>query len=130
MRPISLCLYVILSFALILSACKKTIAPIHPDTATRQTSSDLGVGGDPLTSVDDRIIAFDYDHSGKQDHILVYQPGADKVEIYKNTGTATAPVYTTVFTSTTGIGGYHLAQPCTGNNYQFDFGSDQIIAYD
>ena len=116
--------------AILFFSCNKNVT----DKVTTQgtsVASTSGIGGFPMTSVNDRAIAFDYDHSGKRDHILVYQPGANTVKIFANTGTVAAPVYTAVFSSTTGIGGYQLTQACpTVQDIPLDLGSDKIIAYD
>jgi hypothetical protein len=52
----------------------------------------------------DKIIAYDYDHSGLMDHLLCYRPGAGLCTILANNNGS----FTPVFTSTTGIGGYDL----------------------
>ena len=78
-------------------------------------ASASGIGGYDLRSTADRIIAFDYDGSGKKDHLLCYRPGQGVVYILANTAGVFAPVYT----STAGIGGYPLTST-----------SDRIIAFD
>jgi hypothetical protein len=56
-------------------------------------------------SVSDTIFsAYDYNGSGKLDHILVYGPGTGSIWISKGLGSSTTPV----FTSTTGIGSFGL----------------------
>jgi hypothetical protein len=62
-----------------------------------------GIGGYNLKSADDRALAFDYDRSGKPDHLLLYRPGARIVSILKNTGGTFSPVY-----EGHGIGGFDL----------------------
>jgi hypothetical protein len=62
-----------------------------------------GIGGYDLKSADDRAVAFDYDHSGKPDHFLLYRPGARIASILKNTGGTFSPVY-----EGHGIGGFDL----------------------
>jgi hypothetical protein len=42
-----------------------------------------GIAGYDLRSKRDRIIAFDYEHSGKLDHLILYRPGAGKFYIIK-----------------------------------------------
>jgi hypothetical protein len=76
--------------------------------------SDLGIGGYNLASPYDVIFSFDYNHSGKRDHLVLYRPGDRIVWILKNTN----GVFTPVFQSTTGIGGYDLG------------GADRLFAYD
>jgi DNA-binding winged helix-turn-helix (wHTH) protein len=41
----------------------------------------LGIGGYNLKSPNDRVLAFDYDHSGKPDHLVLYRPGTGLVQI-------------------------------------------------
>jgi DNA-binding winged helix-turn-helix (wHTH) protein len=60
-----------------------------------------GIGGYDLKSGNDRAMAFDYDHSGKSDHLLLYRPGTGIASILKNTGGTFSPVY-----EGHGIGGY------------------------
>ena len=50
-----------------------------------------GIGGYDLKSAADRAFAFDYDSSGKLDHLALYRPGG-AVWILKNTGGQFAPV--------------------------------------
>jgi hypothetical protein len=69
-------------------------------------ATDKGVGSFDLSSTKDRTVAFDYDHSGKQDYVLTYRPGSKYVAIARHNPDNT---FTTVFTSTNGIGGFDLA---------------------
>ncbi|MFI7128797.1 S1 family peptidase [Nonomuraea sp. NPDC050153] len=79
--------------------------------------SSAGIGGYDLTSADDQIIAFDYEHSGKLDHLLLYRPGTGMAHILRHNGGAT---FTPVFaTADGGIGGYNLKDA-----------GDRIIAFD
>ena len=77
-------------------------------------SSADGIGGYNLDQSIDKIIAFDYDHSGKSDCLAPYRAGSKIMWILKNNG-----VYSPVFQSSDGIGGYNL-----------DNGNDQVIAFD
>ena len=79
-------------------------------------SSRTGIGSYDLASTLDRIVPFDYDHSGKLDHLLLYRPGSHIVYIVKHAADGS---FTPVFASHSGIGGYDLAQP-----------ADQVIAFD
>jgi hypothetical protein len=63
-----------------------------------------GIGGYDLLSPADRIIPYDYNGIGVQDHLLCYRPGTGIIQILANTRLGWAPV----FKSTTGIGGYDL----------------------
>jgi hypothetical protein len=40
-----------------------------------------GIGGYDLKSWHDQAFAFDYEHSGKLDHIVLYRPGQGSVSI-------------------------------------------------
>jgi DNA-binding winged helix-turn-helix (wHTH) protein len=62
-----------------------------------------GIGGFDLKSPNDRALAFDYDHTGRLDHLLFYRAGVGTVSILKNTGGSFAPIY-----AGSGIGGYDL----------------------
>lgn len=64
-----------------------------------------GIGGYNLMSVNDRMFAFDFDHSGKQDHLVLYRPGSGLITILKNENGIFSPVYLLV---STGIGGFDL----------------------
>ena len=75
-----------------------------------------GIAGFSLGNPADRIIAFDYTGKGLLDHLLCFRPGAGLVQILKSNGDGT---FSSVFTSTTGIGGFPVSNS-----------ADQIIAYD
>ena len=80
-----------------------------------------GFGGYDLKSAADRVIAFDYESSGKLDHLVLYRPGAGTIHIKK---IARVSPFTlridSVFTSDgTGIGGYDLKSA-----------DDRLIAFD
>jgi hypothetical protein len=72
-----------------------------------------GVAGGP--SPGGRVFAFDYDHSGKMDYLVIYCPGAGYVSILRNAGGVLAPVY-----SGRGIGGYDLMSP-SDQGFAFDY---------
>jgi hypothetical protein len=106
--------------------CAKQINPnieaTQKDMATDSSSlimipgiSYNGIGGYNLADNADKIIAFDYDHSGKKDYLVCYRPSHRNIWILKHSGTKFIPVYS----SDQGIGGYNLADPF-----------DQIIAFD
>jgi DNA-binding winged helix-turn-helix (wHTH) protein len=52
-----------------------------------------GLGGQDLKSPNDRMLAFDYDGSGKLDHLLLYRPGAGVVSILENAHGTFRPMY-------------------------------------
>ena len=87
-----------------------------------------GIGGYDLGSAADQIIAFDYDGSGKQDHLLLYRPGTAIVWILKNTGGTFSPV----LESESGIGDYNLLSPYD-EIFSFDYNStgllDHLVLY-
>ena len=79
-----------------------------------------GIGGDDLASPADRVVAYDYDGSGKLDHLVCYRPGTGAIFIVKKNADGTfAAVYSQGDPGGAGIGGYNLASP-----------ADQVFAYD
>jgi hypothetical protein len=88
-----------------------TFAPVY---------SGGGVPGYPLTIPADRVFAFDYDSSGKLDHLVLYRPGTGVFWIVRKTGNTFAPVFSSFSGGQAGgIGGYDLADP-----------ADQVFAFD
>ena len=90
--------------------------------------SSNGIGGYDLKSSADQIMAFDYDGSGRYDHLVLYRPGTGTVFIVMNTmGTFSAEVV-----SFTGIGGFDLRSP-DDRMIAFDYYSigtaDHLLAY-
>jgi hypothetical protein len=65
-----------------------------------------GIGGYDLAAAGDQVIAFDYDHSGKQDHLLAYRPGSRIAYVIKHNADGSFGI---AYASTTGIGGFDLA---------------------
>jgi hypothetical protein len=43
-----------------------------------------GIGGFDLARTEDRVLAFDYDHSGKLDHLVLYRPGTGAIYIVRS----------------------------------------------
>ncbi|MEV4077239.1 S1 family peptidase [Nonomuraea fuscirosea] len=80
------------------------------------TSTDAGIGGYTMKDARDQVVAFDYEHTGKLDHLLLYRPGAETVWILKH---GAGNSFSAVLNRTTGIGGYDLKSA-----------ADRIIAYD
>ena len=74
-----------------------------------------GMGGYDLRTKADRAFAFDWDHSGKLDHIVLYRPGAGMLWVMKNSNGVFSPVYRT----SEGLGSYDLSSP-----------SDRVAAFD
>ncbi|MGR6918731.1 S1 family peptidase [[Actinomadura] parvosata] len=79
-------------------------------------SSSTGIAGHDLMDVRDQVVAFDYEHSGKLDHLLLYRPGEGLVSVVKRGADDT---YVPVYSSASGIGGHDLKS-----------GMDRIIAFD
>jgi hypothetical protein len=77
-----------------------------------------GVGGYDLIDPADRAFAFDYDGSGKLDHIALYRPGTGTFWILKKTGATFTPVFLEGSPGV-GVGGYDLADP-----------ADRVFAFD
>src|SRR5215469_7260026 len=78
----------------------------------------LAIGGYDLASGFDQVFAFDYDSSGKLDHLALYRPGTGTIWILKNSGGAFSAVYHQGDPGN-GIGGYDLKSP-----------ADQVFAFD
>ncbi|KZT22424.1 hypothetical protein NEOLEDRAFT_1138124 [Neolentinus lepideus HHB14362 ss-1] len=90
-----------------------------------------GIGGYDLKSSDDRVCAFDYDHSGKADHLVCYRPGTGTIWILKNLGGTFKPVYAQGDPGT-GIGGYDLkskADRCFAYDYNSCGKLDHLVLY-
>jgi len=73
-----------------------------------QGAPGTGIGGYDLASPADRVLPFDYDHSGKMDHLVLYRPGTGTIWILKNKHGVFSPVYHQGAPGN-GIGGYDLA---------------------
>ncbi|GLA16877.1 hypothetical protein AnigIFM62618_003981 [Aspergillus niger] len=90
-----------------------------------------GIGGYDLKSTADRIFAFDYDHSGKLDHLVLYRPGTGTIWILKNRNNQFIPVYQEGDPGR-GIGGYDLrskADKAFAYDYRGRKESDHISLY-
>src|SRR5258708_4709541 len=79
-----------------------------------------GIGGYDLADPADRVFAFDYDGSGKLDHLALYRPGTGTMWILKNTNGQFSPVYAQGSPGN-GIGGYDLKSTA---DLAFAFGYD------
>jgi hypothetical protein len=80
-----------------------------------------GIGGYDLRSPADRAFAFDYDSSGKLDHIVLYRPGTGTIWILRNNSGIFIPVYRQGDPGS-GIGGYDL-QSAADRAFAFDYNS-------
>ena len=77
-----------------------------------------GIGGYDLKSPADLVFAFDYEHSGKLDHLVLYRPGTGTIWILKNSDDNFSPVYAQGDPGS-GIGGYDLKSS-----------ADRVFAFD
>src|SRR5712692_4975205 len=80
-----------------------------------------GIGGYDLADPRDRVFAFDYNSSGKLDHLVLYRPGLGTLWILKNNAGAFSPVYAEGSPGT-GIGDYDLASDAD-RAFAFDYNS-------
>jgi hypothetical protein len=91
-----------------------------------------GVGGYNLKSATDVAFAYDWDHSGKKDHVALYRPGTGTFWVLKHSGTGTfSPVYNQGDPGN-GVGGYDL-KSTADKIYAFDFEhsgtEDYLVCY-
>ncbi|GFF56466.1 hypothetical protein IFM46972_10523 [Aspergillus udagawae] len=90
-----------------------------------------GIAGFDLLSPEDRAFAFDYDHSGKLDHVVFYRPGNGAFWIAKNKGGEFSPVYDQG-QGGNGIGGYDLLS-LADRSFAFDYDHsgklDHVVLY-
>ena len=94
----------------------KQFAPVYA-----QGDPGSGIGGYDLRSLADRAFAFDYDGTGKLDHLALYRPGTGTMWILKNTAGAFTPVYAQGDPGS-GIGGYDL-RSLADQAFAFDYDS-------
>jgi hypothetical protein len=103
-----------------------TFTPVY-----HQGDPGSGIGGYDLRSSADRAFAFDYDSSGKLDHLALYRPGTGTMWILKNVGGTFTPVYHQGDPGS-GIGGYDLRSPADiAFAYDYDGGGklDHLALY-
>lgn len=104
-----------------------------PSVACKQVN---GIGGYDLKHANDLAFAFDYDHSGRQDHLVFYRPGTGTLWILKNEKGTFRPVFAQGNPGRgkpgQGIGGYDL-QSHTDRAFAFDYDRsgnlDHIVLY-
>jgi hypothetical protein len=87
----------------------------------------LGIGAYDLKSPADRAFAFDYEGSGKLDHLALYRPGTGTIWILENTGGTFSAVYNQGDPGL-GIGGYDLKSPAD-LALGFDYTSSGSLKY-
>ena len=89
----------------------------------QQGAAGGGIGGYNLASPADRVFAYDYDGTGKLDHLVCYRPGTGTIWILKKTSDADSlDAFAAVYHQGdpgNGIGGYSLGGP-----------ADRVFAYD
>src|SRR5207302_1777418 len=90
-----------------------------------------GIGGYNLASLADRVFAFDYNSSGRLDHLALYRPGTGTIWILRNNAGTFTPVYQRGDPGD-GIGGYDLASPAD-RVFAFDYDNvgklDHLVLY-
>ena len=83
-----------------------------------------GIGIYDLQSPDDRVFAFDYDGSGKQDHLVLYRPGTGGISILAHKDGGFPSVYSTPSPPSPGIGiGQYNLRSVFDRGFAFDFDS-------
>jgi hypothetical protein len=103
-----------------------TFAPVYA-----QGDPGQGIGGYDLKSPNDRAFAFDWDSSGRMDHIALYRPGTGTFWCLRNNQGAFSPVMS-VGDPGNGIGGYDLRSPAdVAFAYDWDHGGikDHVALY-
>ncbi|WP_245957342.1 M57 family metalloprotease [Chitinophaga flava] len=91
-------------------------------------ASNQGINGYDLTSTNDQAFAFDYNSSGKTDHLVIYRPGSGILWILRNNN----GTFSNVYASNHGIAGYDLLS-ANDKVFAFDYtGSgkaDHLVVY-
>jgi len=104
-----------------------TIVKNNAGTFSAVYQGSSGIGGYDLKSSADRVLPFDYDGSGKLDHLVLYRPGSGTIWILKNSAGSFAPVY-----QSDGIGGYKMtasADEALVLDYDSSSRSDHLVLY-
>jgi hypothetical protein len=78
-----------------------------------------GIGGYDLKSSTDQAFAFDYNHSGRVDHLVLFRPGNGTIFILKDKDGVFNPVYQEGDPGH-GIGGYDL-KSSTDQAFAFNY---------
>lgn len=74
-----------------------------------QNGAGNGIGSYDMADGRDQLIAYDYTGSGCADHLVAYRPGVGTVWILqKDSNQNNANLYTAIYTSSSGIGGFLL----------------------
>jgi hypothetical protein len=82
-----------------------TFSPVYQSSYNASTGYGSGIGGYDLRSSADRMFAFDYDGTGKADHLVLYRPGSGIIWILANNSGTFTPVYQSSFDAPSGFGG-------------------------
>jgi len=105
---------------------KKVSDSDSPDAFTavyHQGDPGSGIGGFDLGDWRDQVFAFDYDGTGKLDHLVCYRPGTGMVRILKKVSDSDSPdAFAAVYHQDNpgrGIGGFDLSN-----------GGDRVFAFD
>jgi FG-GAP-like repeat len=103
-----------------------TFTPVY-----QQGAPGNGIGGYNLADPADRVFAFDYNSSGRLDHLVLYRPGQGTIWILRNNAGTFTPVYQQGAPGN-GIGGYNLADPAD-RIFAFDYNNigrrDHLVLY-
>jgi hypothetical protein len=92
-----------------------------------------GIRGYDLLSTSNSAVAFDFDHTGKMDHIVLYRPGTGTIWILKHDGDYFIPVFRQGDPGDdTGIGGFNFDDPVDAA-FAFDYDGtsrqDHLVVY-
>ncbi len=109
----------------------RSIYPWGWDHVYRQVDPGAGIGGFDIRSPADNVFAFDYEGTGKLDHLVFYRPGTGAIFILKNAGGTFLPVYSQIDPGA-GIGGFDLRSPLD-RAFAFDYAGtgklDHLVFY-
>jgi hypothetical protein len=92
-----------------------------------------GIGGYDLKSPADAAFAYDWDHSGKMDHVALYRPGTGTFWVVKRN--KSSGEWNAVYNEGdpgAGVGGYDLKSPqdkMLAFDYESSGKSDYVISY-
>ena len=80
--------------------------------ASGQVPTSQGIGGYDLGSPNDQMFAFDWDSSGKQDHLVLYRPGSGFFWVLQNNGGTRFVNLVNSYERVDGECNYHLDRAC------------------
>jgi hypothetical protein len=92
----------------------------HDGSFSAMYNQGNGIGGFDLSSPADRVFAFDYDSSGKMDHLVLYRPGTGAIYIVEKNNDGTFSAVYKQGDPGTGIGGFDLSSPAD-RAFAFDY---------